>query len=122
MKIYAIMNGNYSDYHICALTTDKERAKQLQKIYTSHLGEPAIEEYEDGEIGKDIHILWQVRLDNMDAFPMSDPDTSEQKEPERIIDGFWNDKAHVYAVDKEHAKKKAQDMYAEYKAKKEGII
>lgn len=34
MEIYVITKGTYSDYHICALTLDKEKAECLKKIYS----------------------------------------------------------------------------------------
>ena len=49
MKIYAITKGTYSDYHICALTVDKNRAERLKKIYSNNYEEAIIEIYEDGE-------------------------------------------------------------------------
>ena len=48
-KIYVITAGEYSDYHICAVTTDKERAEFLKKWYFRSNGDVEIEEYTDGE-------------------------------------------------------------------------
>lgn len=48
-KIYVITAGDYSDYHICAVTTDKERAEFLKKWYFRNDADVEIEEYVDGE-------------------------------------------------------------------------
>lgn len=57
MTIYAITKGDYSDYHICALTVNKEKAEQLKKLYTTKWGEAFIEIFEDGE-GSELNLFW----------------------------------------------------------------
>ena len=118
MKIYAVTDGDYSDYHIIALTVDKERAENLAKIYKAD-----IEEYEDAQ--------------EFPKMPMWKYDEGEYRVQCYIIDPDANGKEHiytrnpfggityygaeVYAEDEAHARKKAQDMIAQYKAEKEGI-
>ena len=59
MKVYVITQGCYSDYHICAVTLDKDKAEQLRKMYTakeSRYGYSSsdvaeIEEYETDDTG-----------------------------------------------------------------------
>lgn len=46
MKIYVITKGCYSDYSICAVSTDKEEAKVLAEIYTDRYDTATIEEYD----------------------------------------------------------------------------
>lgn len=48
-KVYVITQGSYSDYHICAVTLDKERAKKLSKFYANSVGEARIEEFDLGD-------------------------------------------------------------------------
>lgn len=38
MKIYIITKGDYSDYHICNVTTDYEKAKRYKKAYSENWG------------------------------------------------------------------------------------
>ena len=52
MKIYIITKGCYSDYHICNVTADYEKAKRYKEAYSDNWGEACIEVYEDGENGK----------------------------------------------------------------------
>lgn len=59
MKVYVITQGCYSDYHICAVTLDKDKdkAERLQKLYSakegSYMDNAEIEEYETDDTGRD---------------------------------------------------------------------
>lgn len=46
MKIYVITKGSYSDYRICAVSTDKEKAEKLARLYTDRYDEAEVEEYD----------------------------------------------------------------------------
>ena len=46
MKIYVITKGEYSDYHICAVATDLERAETLKRYYSECWEDAEIEEYD----------------------------------------------------------------------------
>lgn len=46
MKIYVITKGAYSDYHICAVATDKKKAEILRKAFSDDWNEAQIETYE----------------------------------------------------------------------------
>ena len=53
MKIfYAVTDGDYSDYHIIAITDNKERADNIAKIYRDDgwNAEPKIEEFVDSGV------------------------------------------------------------------------
>lgn len=116
MTIYAITKGYYSDYRICALTVSKDKAERLKKLYTDDREMAEIEEYEDGE-GEDVRVLWRYSVADGSV------SISDYSENEKVItdrSGFTF-AAYVYAKDAEHAKKKAQDMIAEYKAKRKGL-
>lgn len=126
MKIYAITKGCYSDYHICALTTSKEKAERLKAIYSNNYrwssGEAEIEEYEDGE-GGDLRTLWTCDENGLN--PNVCPVNVDDKE-EIITYKNGEHKGKVYRVfvfanDADHATKKAQDMIAQYKAEKAGL-
>lgn len=119
MKIYAITRGCYSDYEICALTVDKDRAEKIKKILTYQGDEATIETFEDGELGKDVQLLWHVEP-NRDWFTYYCGVCEIGRDV--IVENAWGPCLEVYAPDEEHAKKKAQDMYAEYKAWKERIV
>ena len=46
-KVYVITAGSYSDYHICAVSLDPQKAEVLAKFYTEHgYDQAGVEEYE----------------------------------------------------------------------------
>lgn len=128
MKIfYAVTDGYHSDYHIIAITDNKERAENVKKLYSSEYSEPMIEEFFDSE-SKD-EAFYSVRYDTDGSYDVIlrefDWDNSFNiniiKE-NTSHDGWWKYKVFVMAKDEHHAIKIAQDLWAEYKAKKEGIV
>ena len=46
MKIYIITKGEYSDYRICAVATDSEKADQLAEFFSSKYEKAEVEEYD----------------------------------------------------------------------------
>lgn len=46
MKIYVITKGDYSDYHICAVATDRQKAELLKIFHSTDYDNAEIEEYE----------------------------------------------------------------------------
>jgi len=61
-RIYVITQGAYSDYHICAATTDFERAEKLRQYFEATGWESAnIEEFPDGDIEKENTVLEEWR-------------------------------------------------------------
>jgi hypothetical protein len=49
MKIYIVTQGTYSDYHICAVATDEEKAKQLAEKHATSYDETRVEVYDTTE-------------------------------------------------------------------------
>lgn len=45
-KVYVITCGEYSDYHICAVCSTRERAEELRPLYSDRYDIAEIEEYE----------------------------------------------------------------------------
>ena len=43
---YVITRGCYSDYEICAVTLNKDRAERLKQLYSNRIDEAEIEEWE----------------------------------------------------------------------------
>ncbi len=116
MRIYAITKGRYSDYHICALTADKEKAKRLKKIYSDTYDEACIEVFEDGD-GSELRLLWRCDENGNNPLLIEYPEKEEV-----AVDKYGRIYAvYLYAKDKAHAEKKAHDMIAEYKAKRANI-
>lgn len=124
---YAVTDGDYSDYHIIAITDNKERAENIKKLYSSEYSEPMIEEFFDSESKGEA--FYSVRYDTDGGYDVIlrefDGDNSFNiniiKE-NASHDGWWKYKVFVMAKDENHAIKIAQDLWEEYKAKKEGIV
>ena len=125
---YAVTDGDYSDYHIIAITDNKERAENIKKLYSGEYSEPMIEEFFDSE-SKDeaFYDVWyeangsySVRLQEFDKnYKFFNINIIEEN---AIRDDWWRYRVLVMAKGKNHAIKIAQDLWAEYKAKKEGIV
>ena len=123
-KVYVLTKGDYSDYHICAVTMDKNHAENMKKLLDGRYKEARIEEYildETKENGNLYYVEFSddespsIYIDEYDGFgnPYDAPYVEE-----------WNDPIRVYvrSKDEEHAMKIAQDEYSKWKAKKEGIV
>ena len=124
---YAVTDGDYSDYRIIAITDNKERAENIKKLYSGKHSEPIIEEFFDSE-SKD-EAFYCVRYDTDGSYDVNLRDfDSEYFSNINIIkentfyNDWWKYRVFVMAKDKPHAIKIAQDLWAEYKAKKEGIV
>lgn len=129
MKVYVITNGDYSDYHICGVALDIEKAKILKRAFTSNWDEARIEEYDtddhkpifEGKIpyevryfkNGDISSIREVELDYFDGAEC------------RSLDPFYNHGANIlvklYAKNQEAAIKIASEKRAEFLAKKNGL-
>lgn len=125
MTAYVITKGEYSDYHICAVTLDKDKAEQLKKLFTDEWHEVYIEEYE-----VDSHFPIDYPYFIVDKYS----DRIEVKEIQTDNYACEYDygvvrRCHsrgnkvfysicVKAKDKDHAKKIALDKIAQYKAEK----
>ncbi len=118
--VYVITKGDYSDYHICAVTMDNDRAERMKKLYSDRYDEAHIEKYV---------------LDETEAMAMYNVEFSEWILPEvtraeydfeevtPVIYGFSDHVlVRVRAKDEDHALKIAQDEYAKWKAEKAGIV
>ena len=129
MKVYIITKGEYSEYHICAVSTNKEKAELLQKAFSGNdsWNQVHIETYETDkfitEIERGLKVYWCVKNSDSDMISvereclhlLEDNDFNVQT---NIYGGYW---VYVWAKDEDHARKIAADKIAEYMAHKEGI-
>lgn len=124
---YAVTDGDYSDYHIVAITDNKERAENIKKLYTKSYSEPMIEEFFDGEAKDEMLYCVEHRIDGSYCAKPQDFGMCNFADVnvvhECICTSDWLEYlVDVFAKDENHAIKIAQDLWAEYKAKKEGIV
>ena len=126
-KLYAITHGEYSDYRILALCSDREKAEKLVEWYNRYdRYDPAdIEEYEDGFMCPDESLIpyevvfntdGSVRRIETSCFPMSSVDGHTV----RCVDGRFC--AYVLATDKEGAVKIAAEKRAKWIAENTGVV
>lgn len=124
---YAVTDGDYSDYHIIAITDNKERAENIKKLYSGKYSEPMIEEFFDGESKDEVlYDVWyetngsyKLFLQNFDMNELSNINIVKENV---LRNGWWKYSVLVIAKSRDQAIKIAQDLWAEYKAKKEGIV
>lgn len=120
-KVYVIVKGEYSDYHICAVALERNIAEKLRDVYSDDDDEAIIEEYIPASGPESIRVMYTVEIKNGEI----SVNTDEKGHIENLMD-IYNDGTWVilwvYAKDKEHAIKIAQDRRAIHLAKKEGVI
>ena len=120
-KVYIIVKGEYSDFHICAVALDEKTAEKLREAYSDRYDKAIIEEYIPAKESEETRILYEVEFEHGGVFIT----TAEREDNETLMD-INNDFTwlilRVFAKDKEHALKIAQDRRAEYLAMKEGVL
>lgn len=122
-KVYVITAGSYSDYHICAVSLDPQKAKVLAKFYTEHgYDQAGVEEYDADyeydriESGCQMYI---VTFDEQGYVEYIAPDGALTRE--NVFSWWGGVKAVVWAKDAKAAVKIAAEKRAMYLAEKEGI-
>lgn len=131
-KAYVIVSGEYSDYTVNAVFLDKEEAERAAEIanrkggawYDDHrvlefdIGVPCdLEKFDlySAYLDKDGHVTHASKHSWL---------FSDELNQVHVLTGPYrkNDyRIEVYATDEEHAKKIAADIFAKWKAEKEGI-
>lgn len=130
MKIYVVTAGNYSDYTILGVSTNKDIAEAFAKI--SGYDEPRVEEYDDIqdmsiiEKAKRMVPRWAIMFEvNGELHYLTEDDPvsySEPMDPEIKPYGMSDLLvAHVSAEDKDHAIKIARDLRVKYLSEKFGL-
>lgn len=123
MRIYVITEGDYSDYHICGVAIEKEKAEEIKQLNTDSLHEAYIEEYDTDDYYVEKGRFYQVHLYNSNVSVSETFVTSVSDRNDVRISLAKNPHYYVVvkAMDEEHAKKIGLDLIAKYKAKREGL-
>ena len=125
MKAYIITKGEYSDYHICAVTLDKDKAEQLKKLFTNDWHDTYVEEFEiDEHFPIDYpYFIVEKYSDRIEVKEIQTGDYACEYDygVVRHYDSRGLYSVCVKAKDKDHAKKIALDKIAQYKAEKLGL-
>lgn len=135
MKIYVITAGEYSDYHICAVTDDSVSAENLRVYYTTSLYDYVnIETFETKSLPERPKTCWDCRyyLDKghmtctevcyVSKEEVGGRDVWETKINDVKYSSFLNAfSIYVFAKDEEHASKIAAEKIYQYKYMCESI-
>lgn len=124
MKVYVITKGEYSDYHICAVATDKEKAEEIRKKYSQPWEAAEIEEYDTEETEMLMYKNLYVCIYYKKSKSIIVNETSFEYPPSiefMVKDSTSQLSTHVNADDKVHAFKIASDRFAKYLAEKQGL-
>ena len=115
MKVYIVTDGDYSDYHIEAVFTDKEKAEKYASLHCYD----AVEEYDADkiEVKGEVEpwVAHQCSYTN-DFWHCDDVHYSKKRE-NRVWKSYYNGiKSIIYLKerDSEKALKISQDLYAEW--------
>lgn len=124
MKVYVVTEGDYSDYHIVGVTTDRETAEAYCKISKGDWYEPRVEEY-DTKAFADIRTAKPYRVimekDGTMTTEAGDGFSYESAVEHHVSHiRMWGDNPNYYEVvvlaeDEQHARKIAADYIAEAK-------
>lgn len=131
MKVYIITKGEYSDYRICCVATNKERAEFLRKYFSDDWRQAEIETYDTDDFapvfeGNEIYRVTFNADGTAQTYKVDDPDcydlSGKVYSCRAITDSgeiryIYN--VTVFARDSEHAIKIASDILAEWKYRKQ---
>ena len=132
MKVYVITKGHYSDYGICAVAIDREKAEMLKIACSDRWEEARVEEYDTEEFkpifeGKLPYMVYFDESGSVDLVELSSPEYFECG----INSGTRWDKVRkthyktilvsLYAKNEEQAIKVAAEKRAEYLAEEFGL-
>lgn len=124
MRIYVITEGDYSDYHICGVATEKEKAEEIKQLNTDLWHEAIIEVYDTDDYYVEKGRFYNVIMydSNVSVSELTYPVNIGQR---NIVLESWHEipryRVFVKAMDEEHAKKIGIDLINQFKAEKEGL-
>lgn len=117
---YAITAGEYSDYHIIAITDDKARAEELNRVIPG----TNIEEFPSAPVIQSGYWLWQIIRDNSRNSIRVERTSSgifDFKSLNKVDENGLYTWTAVQAMNEPHALKIAYDLFAQHDAEKAGI-
>lgn len=127
MKVYVITKGEYSDYGICGVAIDKDKAEILRKLYSDRHDEADIEEYdtEEEEIPNDLRTVYRFRINEKGKVTDGGSLMRSEREWKNYFSLYgipaYSFYAEVMAVDRDHALKIALDERAKMLAERFGL-
>lgn len=125
MKVYVITKGDYSDYHICGVSLDKEEAELIAEKCSTSYDEASVETYDTEEFSPLLKggSVFFVRLcyDNNEIEIHEDDWDFTANKINKVVPMIRNMGCFTYVVaeDEEHARKIGTDILFQYKYEKE---
>lgn len=121
MIVYVITKGDYSDYHICGVALDKERAEIVRRLMTDEWGEANIEEYDTEQYSdvSDGESLYRVEYEDGAVTVENAFYEWLYRDRNEVFETVHGYNCYVIAKDEEHAIKKALDLFAKYRYRTE---
>lgn len=124
MKLYAITDGEYSEYEIITLTADEKKAERLAKMLNAN-----VEEYEDGEYdtvlnheGENIYnVYFRYCQSGVQSVNKADYSALWCNDVDKVRDYNTFAIVPVWAKDMTSAAKKAADIYSKWNAERLGL-
>lgn len=123
MKIYVITKGEYSNYYICGVAVDREKAETLARIYSDKWEKADVEEYDTDNYnpvleGKTAYRVLFLKNGDVDRVMTPEYDFFEP-----IVENihYWTGatlSVGVYADDEKSAIKIASEKRAKFLAEK----
>ena len=131
MIVYVITAGEYSEYHICAVTLYKEKAEYLKKLYSDKWDAARIQEFdtEENPVTCELRTIYHLSINEKGRIPNTcetylPADVSFENKfeltPAYSAGGYYFS-ASIAAQDMDHATKTALDKRAEMIADATGL-
>ena len=120
MKLYAVTEGAYSDYHIVTLQADEAKAYKIAAVLSGNGDVYDVEEFESDDWEEDPRPVWSVYIEKGQVILNSVSKTESTVEWSKTWP-FGRTVTYVKAKTAEQAVKILQDRLAEEKARKEGL-
>ena len=120
MKLYAVTAGEYSDYRIVTLQTDREKAERIAEVLSDRGDVYDVEEFESDDWETDPRPVWSVYIEKGQVITKSVSKTESTVEWSKTWP-FGRTIVYIKAKTAEQAIKIAQDRLAKEKARKEGL-
>lgn len=116
-KVYVITKGEYSSYHICAVTLEKDKAEMLAKLFSDSMDTAEIEEFDTDVVSrflehKRIYLCYYWEYKNEITVRKTD-NIPNDFAPHKTCNGAY---VYVAADDEPMALKKASDLFAKFRA------
>lgn len=126
MKVYVVTQGEYSDYHICAVVLDREKAEFLKGKFTDKWSTAEIEEYDTDEYNEIYQYNHYYNCCDVNGVVIVKECTCDDLiHALRYYNSVYNVAGKlvtkVAANSEKEAVKKAADRFAKYKAERMGL-